>query len=71
MTPQEKSQLKAILTSPQWKIVEHLAEIMRDEIKEDSGIRDDEFSTLKTVILNEGKREGIKEFIQRLYSETQ
>ena len=70
MTPQEKSAIKSILQSPQWRTIERLAEIMRNEIKEDSGIREEEFATLKAVLTNEGKRQGIKEFIERLYNET-
>jgi hypothetical protein len=69
MTPQEKSQIKGMLTSPQWKAVEHIIETMRAEIKEDSCIRVNEFETLKTLFYNEGKRDGLKDLVQRLYNE--
>lgn len=69
ITDKEKSQIRAVLLSPQWKTVERVAEIIISEIKEDSNIRHSEYETLKTVFLNEGKRDGIQNFIKRLYNE--
>lgn len=69
ITDKEKSQIRAVLLSPQWKTVERVAEIIINEIKEDSNIRHNEYETLKAVFLSEGKRDGIQNFIKRLYNE--
>lgn len=69
LTPQEQSQIRAMLSSPQWKTIERVAELVRAEVKEDSCLRSTEFDTIVTLAKNEGKRDGIKDFIQRLYNE--
>ena len=69
MTEQEKSQIRHMLSSPQWKTIENVAELMRAEIKDDSCLRATEFDTIVSVAKSEGKREGIRDFIQRLYNE--
>ena len=69
MTEQEKSQIRAILSSPSWKTIEQVAETIRSEIKDDSCLRATSVDTIKTVAYNEGKRDGIRDLIQRLYNE--
>ena len=67
----EKSQIRQILSSPQWQTVELLANTLMAKIREDTPIRDTEWDTLKAVLAQEGKVQGIKEFIQELYKQAQ
>ena len=64
----EKSQIKALLQSPQWKTVEQVANELCDKVAYDSKVRDTEWDTLKTTLIDEGQVRGIKRLIQELYN---
>lgn len=70
LTEAEKSQVRAIIQSPQWRAVERVANLFRENIESDSVVRDSQWDTLKTALINEGKSRGIKGFIDELYKTT-
>lgn len=67
MTPQQKSAIRNLLQSPYWQIVMDLAKEFCVKVKETSPLRESEWDTLKEVIRQEGKVEGVNNFIQELY----
>lgn len=71
MTKSEQSQIKTLLQSPQWRTVELLVNAFCDKISYDSVVRESEWDTIKTALINEGKVRGIKEFIQEMYNQAQ
>ena len=71
ITKQEKAQIRSILQSPQWGSVEHLANELCSKITGDSPLRETEWETLRSVILQAGQVEGIKRLLQELYLCTQ
>ena len=66
ITELEKSQIKQLIFSPQWKAIERIMEMMIKQINDDSPLRDTTDETLKEVYLREGKTRGLRDFIQRL-----
>ena len=69
--PSEKSQVRMILQSPQWKTIEALANKFCDEVSYSNKVRDSEWDTLKAVLIDEGQVRGIRKFLQELYKEAQ
>lgn len=67
LTQGEKIQIRQLLQSPQWKTAELVANQISDEIAYNPKTRDNEWETLKSVLIEEGKIQGIKQFIQELY----
>ena len=66
LTDNEKSQLRALTTDSKWSVVEHAKELYCAGVLENSPIRETEFETLKAVLANEYKVQGVREFCQRL-----
>ncbi len=71
ITKHDRSLLKNLFQSPQWRIVELIANELVDKIKGDSVVRDTEWETLKTAVLNEGQIRGIKTLLQELLEQAQ
>lgn len=71
LSKHEKQQLKYLVSDPKWKVVERLADLLIEKIRENSPVRDSEWETLRTTLEQEGKIRGIKEFIQEIYREVQ
>ena len=67
ITSQEKSQIKALIYSPQWKTIERVAELLVAKIQEENPVRDSEYETLKTLLMQEGQKQGIKRLLQELF----
>ncbi len=59
--------IKQLLQSPSWRVVEQVAEELKDQAKEQVGLRDTEWETIKSVAATEGRIQGINAFIQELY----
>ena len=66
ITSQEKSQIKALIHSPQWATIERVADLLVEKIQEEIQIKDTEWETIKSLLQSEGKKEGIKRFLQEL-----
>lgn len=68
LTSIEKAQLKALVQSPQWGVMELLAKKMIEKIRDDSVVGITEWDTLRATLLNEGQTRGIRSFIQEVYN---
>ena len=66
LTDLQKSQLRNLLGSPQWRIVAYIAEELIKNIQKNSSIADTEWETLRTTVDKEGKVKGIREFFQEV-----
>jgi hypothetical protein len=71
LTQQEKSQIRGILQSPQWKTIERLADLVCTNIKNDSPLRDTQWETLRVLLSQEGQIQGIRTFIREAYNQCQ
>ena len=71
LTPQEKSQIRHLIQSPQWATIERAAELFITKIRENSPIRDTADETLKETYLQEGQVRGIRDFLQKLLLEAE
>ena len=71
ITKGEREQIKAMLQSPQWQVIERMADLYCDRVRYDGVVSDSQWDTLRRALTNEGKVRGIKEFIQELYGELQ
>lgn len=69
LNDQQKSSLKSLLQSPQWKIVEAIEDEYLKMITMDSSIRETTDETLKETYIKEGKVQGIKAFVQELFNQ--
>ena len=66
LTDNEKSQLRTLITDPKWSAVEKAKEIYCAGERDNSPLRETEFETLKALMANEYKVQGVREFLQRL-----
>lgn len=71
LTDAEKSQIRGIIFSPQWKTIERVAELVIQEFRGENTIRETEWETLKNTILKEGRAQGVEQFFQELLKQTQ
>lgn len=71
ISPNEKKLARGLLQTPQWRIAELIADEMCDKLKTDSVVRESEWETLKTALLNEGQIRGIRNFLQEIYNYAQ
>lgn len=71
ITESDRAKLLQIIQSPQWAIVEQIANSLCDKISYESVVRDTEWGTISESLLNEGQVRGIKRFIQELYTNVQ
>jgi hypothetical protein len=69
LSDSQKSSLKLLLQSPQWKIVEAIEEELVKNITLDSSIRETTDETLKETYLKEGRVQGIRLLIQELFNQ--
>ena len=67
----ERTMVKNLLTQPQWRLAEQIANEMCSKLKEDSIVRNTEWDTIQAALLNEGQIRGIRNFIQELYQQAQ
>ena len=68
MKPTEDTinKVKALIRDPKWPAVADMVEHYCVEISNNSPVRDSEYETLKTLFIQEGKIQGVREFYQRL-----
>ena len=71
LTKQQKSQLKQLIQSPSWAVVEVLVNEFCEKQRQDPALKETEWETLKTVLLVEGQVRGVRNFIQEVYLQTQ
>lgn len=71
MSERERQEIKALLQAPQWKAAEGIAQQLCDKIAYQSKMRNTEWDTISATLLDEGKVQGIKDFIKELYNAAQ
>ena len=69
ITDRERSSIKNILTSPHWDAVEHCLNEFCARLEAQPTIMTNEWDTLVMTIGNQGKSQGVKEFVQALHKE--
>lgn len=65
----EKSQLKAIIQQPGWRVIEKLAEEYCDAIRKQPKVKDTEWETVSGSLLDEGKTRGITDFLKEIINQ--
>ena len=71
LTTGERTQIRQILQSPGWQTAERLANILCDKIAYQSKVKDTEWETIRTALMEEGEVRGVKRFIQEMYNQAQ
>lgn len=69
ITQRDRSALRTLMQSTAWKSVEQIAEQLSDKYKSDTVVRDTEWETLKTALLNEGIVRGIKTLLEEIMAQ--
>ena len=64
----QRSQIRQLLSGPQWRTVEYVASEFVQRLKDQSRVKETEWQTLKAALLVEGQVQGISSFIQELYN---
>lgn len=62
----QRSQIAALLKSPQWAVIGQFADEYIAKIMADRSIEPTEWDTIVHTISNDGKIRGIREFLQEL-----
>ena len=68
---QEKNQIRNLLNSPQWKLIERLGEEVCQRILDNSTVRDSEWETIRATFEKEYQVKGIRHFISEFYNNAQ
>ena len=67
LTKPEKTQLKQLMSSPQWGALESLAAKLREKLRDEFGVQGDQWDTLKQTLLIEGQIRGINRLMQEAF----
>lgn len=69
MDPKTRQQkIKSLLSDERWDAIAFFYKEIMDKWKDESPMRENEFETLKAVFVNEGKKQGLKDFIALIES---
>ena len=71
ITKADKSQIKQLIQSPAWRVVEQIAQDFITRTRDAGVVRDTEWDTLKSALSQEGQVQGINGLIQELYKHAQ
>lgn len=71
ITIREKSQLKRLFQSPEWRLVEQITADLVAKWRSDSVVKDSEWETVKTALINEGQARGVKNLLQEILTQAQ
>ena len=64
---QEKSVIKMTLQSPGWRVIQQVGEELIKNWQNQSKLGQTEWETARNVVRDEGRCEGIRNFIQELF----
>jgi len=67
----QKSLLRKFYESDEWKLIEQIANELISEISLDSSIGESVDETVKKTYEKEGKIQGIRDLLQRIFNKTQ
>lgn len=68
---QEKSMIRALITDARWPVIEKLAELVNQKIEQEPVLKDSQWNTIKSVIIKEGKKQGVKRFLDELLNQAE
>jgi hypothetical protein len=68
LSENQKSALRGLLQSPQWRIVLSLADEYIKRVAERPGLLDTEWESIKQMCLKEGEVQGIRNFLQEVFN---
>ena len=66
----EKSQVRGLVFSPQWKTIEKVAELVIQKFRGENTLKETEWETLRDTVLKEGKAQGVEQFFQELLNQS-
>jgi hypothetical protein len=66
MSPEEKNQIRSLLQDRRWQAIENAANDFSQRIALSPKLRDSQWETLKSTLVDEGRIIGIKDFFQEL-----
>ena len=66
----EKSQIRSLIFSPQWKAIERIAEDIIVKFRAENTLKETEWETLRDTLLKEGRAQGVEQFFQELIKQT-
>lgn len=68
---QEKNAIKRILQDPAWNTIQRCAELLITNIQDQAVVKDTEWETIRATIERQAMVEGIRKFIQELWTNAQ
>lgn len=71
ITELERSQIRGLIYSPQWRAIEMVAEMVINRFRSENTIKESEWETLKETILKEGRASGVEQFFQELIKQAE
>ena len=71
LTTSEKSQIRGLISSPQWETIVRAAELLIQQMRNESSLTDSEWGTICSILLKEGRTQGIERFFQELNEQLQ
>lgn len=66
----EKSQVRGLTNSPQWKTIEKIAELVIQKFRGENSLKETEWETLRDTVLKEGRAQGVEQFFQELLNQS-
>lgn len=69
ITPKDKSALLSMFQSNGWRVFEQISRELQDKYNRDTVVRDSEWETIKTALMNEGMVRGIGNLLQELMNQ--
>lgn len=69
ITNAERSQIKQLLNSPQWQTIQRVADLLCEQIGDERTSKQTQWESIKTLLKKEGEIEGIKRFLQELFTQ--
>ena len=67
ITAQEKSAIKQMLQSPQWKVIQSMSDELIKGWQNQSKLGETLWKTARNVVRDEGKCEGVRTLFQELF----
>lgn len=67
LSDSDRQQLLGLMQSPQWRVVDQIADNLAATIESESTVRDSEWETIRATLLKEGQSTGVRKLINELY----
>ncbi|MEK7112178.1 MAG: hypothetical protein AAB875_02520 [Patescibacteria group bacterium] len=66
----EKSQIRGLIYSPQWKTIEKIAELFIQKARGESTVNGTQWEMMRDTLLGQGKAQGVEQFFQELLNQS-